>query len=212
MFQYGSQRQMFLLLNEHQLDISDFEFKLQEILPALETARMVFKSPEDIQNIVRSLGSTTLNSLQYKTDYKPSKIQQVQVPSLVPRMPTQFTLHRRLDIIRSEEVLITCMCIPDDNCLLLCNQKSNVLLVYSDSGDYLQDCKLSGEPCDIAVIPGENKAVVTLPYQSLIKFIDIITMKASSKYSIPVGSGVAIVKDTICVGGYERGYLHIYDK
>lgn len=210
MFQYGSQRQMFLLLNEHQLDISDFEFKLQEILPALETARMVFKSPEDIQNIVRSLGSTTLNSLQYKTDYKPSKIQQVQVPSLVPRMPTQFTLHRV--ITRSEEVLITCMCIPDDNCLLICNQKSNVLLVYSDSGDYLQDCKLSGEPWDIVVIPGENKAVVTLPYQSLIKFIDIITMKASSKYSIPVGSGVAIVKDTICVGGYERGYLHIYDK
>lgn len=52
-FQYGSQRQMFLL-NEHQLDISDFEFKLQEILPALETARMISKSQENIQNIVRS--------------------------------------------------------------------------------------------------------------------------------------------------------------
>lgn len=95
-------------------------------------------------------------------------------------MPTQFTLHRRLEIIRSGAVLLTSMCITDDNCLLLCNQKSNVLLVYNDSGDYLQDCKLSGEPWDIAKILGENKAVVTLPSHGSIEFIDINTMTASS--------------------------------
>ncbi|CAC5362329.1 unnamed protein product [Mytilus coruscus] len=86
----------------------------------------------------------------------------------------------------------------------------------NDSGDFLQHCHLSGNPRDIAVIPGEDKAVVTFLDQKSIQFIDIKTMKVGSTHFVPFRCrGVTIVKDKICVGGYytmRRKNLYILDK
>ncbi|XP_052059553.1 uncharacterized protein LOC127700192 isoform X2 [Mytilus californianus] len=210
---YGSQKQLFVLINKYKLEIIDLEIKLQKILPTLMTRRMIFKPREGIQNTITFLGPTRVKTLPYKAAYKPPKIHQVQVPSLIPQMPSKFRFERKIKINRSDDILITKMGITDDNRLLLCNNSETHLLVYSVSGDYLQDCELSGRSRDIAVIPGTEKAVVTLPFDLSIQYVDIKTMKAGSLFSVPFGCrGVAIVNDRICVGGYsERGNIRILE-
>ncbi|XP_052059554.1 uncharacterized protein LOC127700194 [Mytilus californianus] len=211
---YGSNKQMFVLLNQYKLEISDYENKLEEILPFLQTRRVTFHPPDNIKNTFISLGITRLSSMQYNADYKLPKMQQVQIPLLDAsiKKSKNFKLHRKIEIKRHDDVWISSMGITDDNRLLLCNFYGENVLVYSDSGDYLQDCKLSGEPWDIAVIPGAEKAVVTQPHQQSIQFIDTKTMKPGSTLSVPGDCyAVAIVNDKICVGGHQ-GYLYIVDK
>ncbi|XP_071173118.1 uncharacterized protein [Mytilus edulis] len=210
-FMYGSQEQMFVLIHKCIPNISVHELKLQEIVPTLETRRLVFQPPENIHNMVRSLGSTTVQPLPYEAGYKTSKIQQVQIPSLPSKMPTNFSLIQKIEIKRVS-VCLGSMGITEDSRLLLCNYNNSNLLVYnSDLGEYLQDCKLLGQPWDIAVIPNSDKAVVTLLDRSFIQFIDTKTMTAGFKTSLPdVCYGVTFVNGRICVGGYGR-YIHIVD-
>lgn len=61
------------------------------------------------------------------------------------------------------------------------------------------------------VIPGTEKAVVTLPIDLAIQYVNIKTMKAGSLFSVPFGCrGVAIVNIRICLGRYrERGRIRI---
>ncbi|XP_071176863.1 uncharacterized protein [Mytilus edulis] len=218
---YGSQYQLFVLINKYKLEIIDIEIKFRNMLPNLMTRSMKFQPREHIQNTITSLGSTRLNILQYKANYKQPNIQQVEVRSsasqlqteftLVSEMPTRFTLNRRIEIKQSKGILIRSMCITNTNRLLLCNTIGTNLLVYNEQGDYLQDCKLSGTSYDIAVIPDEDKAVVTLPKRRSIQFIDIKTMKAGSTHSVPKDCwNIAIANDKIYVGGYLT--LHILDK
>ncbi|CAG2233164.1 unnamed protein product [Mytilus edulis] len=79
---------------------------------------------------------------------------------------------------------------------------------FSDSGNYLQECLFSSAAWDIAVIPGEDKAVVTLPVQSSIQIIDIKTFSAGSIYPVPFACWViTIVNGKICVGGQKIVYI-----
>lgn len=202
---YNSQKQLFVLMKKYSLEIIDLEMKLQKTLPTLVTSKMIFQPQEDIQNTIKSLGSTRLKNLQYMVGYKSHKNKQVQVP----QMHLKLRFDSKIEIIR----MIRKMDITDDNRILLCNY-SSYLLVYSESGDYLQDCELSGKPWDIVVIPGEEKAVVTLPQEKSMQFIDIKTMTAGLTYSVPVGcNAVTIVNDKICLSGYlAGGNVYVFDK
>lgn len=201
---HGSQKQLFVLINKYKLEIRDLDFKLQNILPTLSmTSQIIFYPLEGVLNTtITSLGSIGRTTWQNKTYYTPPKFQQIQVPSFVPQMPKKFTLDRKIEIKRSDDILITKMCITNDNRLLLCNINGTNMLVYSDQGDYLQDCVLSAKSWDIAVIPGENRAVVTLPTHSAMQFIDITTMKAGPMYAgLMASCGVTIINGKICVSG-----------
>lgn len=208
----GSQRQMFVLIHKCKLEIVDLEIKLQDILQTIETRKIVFQPPDNITNTVISLGSTKLNCQHYNAVYRVPKMHQVQMPTFAPEMPTNFSLERKIEIKHSGNVFSSRICITDDNRLLLCSYGSPCLLVYSYNGDDLNDCKLSSYPRDITVIHGEDKAIVTLPDQHLIQFIDIKTMTPGSTHSVPGHCyGVTIVDDSICIAGYGR-YIHILDK
>lgn len=216
-FKNGSHEQMFVLINKHKLEISYYENQLQEIIPTLETRRLTFEPPDHIQIPVKSLGSTKLRSpLQYNAeyipDYKRPKMEPVQIPSLVSQIPLKLTLDRRTEIKHSRDLWISNMGVTYDNRLLLCNFYSKDLLVYSDRGEYLQDCKLAGESWDIAVIHDDDIAVVTQPLQQSIQFINVKTMTAGSILDVPGDCySVCIANDTICVGGHQ-GYLYIVNK
>lgn len=215
-FKNGSHEQMFVLINKYKLEILYYENQLQEIMPTLETRRLTFKPPDHIQNPVKSLGSTRLRSLQYNAEYNPDykrpKMEPVQIPSLVCQMPSKLTLDRKIEIKHSPDVWISNMGVTYDNRLLLCNFYSKDLLVYSDRGEYLQDCKLSGESWDIAIIHDDDIAVVTQPFQQSIQFINVKTMTAGSILYVPGDCySICIANDTICVGGH-KGYLYIVNK
>ncbi|CAG2216290.1 unnamed protein product [Mytilus edulis] len=213
-FKYGSQNQLFVLLNRYKLEISDYENKLKAILPTLKTRKITFHPPGNIINTFISLGSTRLTSMQYNAEYKLPRMQQVQAPLLDTsiQMTSNFTLHSKIEIKRPGGVWISSIGITDDNRLLLCNFYGGNVLVYSDNGVFLHDCKLSGEPWDIAVLSGEDKSVATQPHQHSIQFINTKTMKPGSTYSVPGDCyAIAVVNDKICVGGHQ-GYLYIVDK
>ncbi|VDH99037.1 Hypothetical predicted protein [Mytilus galloprovincialis] len=211
---YGSHKQLFVLLNRYKLEISDYENKLKAILPTLKTRKITFHPPDNFMNTFISLGSTRLNSMQYNADYQLPRMQQVQVPisDKSIQMTSKFTLHSKIEIKRPGGVWISSIGITDENRLLLCNFYGRNILLYSEKGDYLHDCKLSGEPWDIAVLSGEDKSVATQPHQHSIQFINTKTMKPGSTHSVPGDCyAIAVVNDKICVGGHQ-GYLYIVDK
>lgn len=208
----GSEKQIFVLMNYCKWEQVEYEAKLQEIIPTLEESHITFQPPDDILIALKPLGSIEVKSSKCTIEYKPPKAQQVQIPINVPQIARRFTVELKIEIQRPGDVWITGIAMTDDKRLLVCNRYSTDLLVYSYSADYLQDCKLSGQPWDIAVIPGENKAVVTLPDQKAIQFMNIKKMKASFPFPVPGRClGVAVVNDEICVGG-DGGYIYILDK
>lgn len=201
----SSQKELFVLNYKSKSEMVACKIKLQELLSTLKTRKIIYKPPTDIQNKVRSLGSIKLDS-------STCLIPEGHVPLLDPETPLQFILDLKIEIKRPGNVCITGMAITSDNRLLLCNYCSTSLLVYDDNGTYLQDCILSGSPCDIAVIPGEDKAVVTLPDEKSIQFIDITTMTAGSIRTLSVSYlGVAVVNEKICVWGIQGLYMSILD-
>lgn len=103
-FKYGSQKQLFVLINKYKLEIIDLEKKLQSILPTLMTRRMIFQPQDDIESTITSLGSTRVTTLQCEERYLPAKIQQVQISSLIPQMPSKFRFERKINIKRSGSI------------------------------------------------------------------------------------------------------------
>lgn len=206
---YGSQTQMFVLINKCKSEILHYERSLQKLLPTLLNRTLRFQPPDNIHGV--SLGSFRLNLTQKDLNYKPN-YKQAQIPICVSDTTKQFTLVHEIEISNSGNVWISNMGITDDNRLLLCNNNGTSLLVYKDSGEYIQDCKLADNPWDITVMPGEDKAVVTLPLQKSIQFINTKTLIAQPKHSIPGPCyGITTVNDKICVGGTQKK-LYILDK
>ncbi|XP_052062369.1 uncharacterized protein LOC127702278 [Mytilus californianus] len=213
-FKHGSENEIFVLLNICKWKFMEHEASLRDVIPTLKKKLITFMPQKAVPKPVRLLGSIELQSSQYNFNYKPTNIQQVQVPVTVYKMPTKFTLDYKVEIKQFGGVSVTGLCVTDDNRrILLCNHQSTKLLVYSDIGDYLQDCELSGDLWDIAVIPDEDKAVVTLPKENSVQFIDIKTMTAGSKHSVPDHCySVTIVNQKISVCGIYSRNLHILDK
>ncbi|VDI25105.1 Hypothetical predicted protein [Mytilus galloprovincialis] len=77
--------------------------------------------------------------------------------------------------------------VMDYNRLLLCfsGVKSKALSLWSETGDHIQDCALAESAWGIAMIPGTNEAIVTLPSINAVKFVDIISMVPDSVMNFP---------------------------
>ncbi|XP_071173123.1 uncharacterized protein [Mytilus edulis] len=208
---HGSDKQIFVWMNICKWKFIDYESNLHYIMPILEKRRITYRTPEDVKVPLRYIGKIDIQSTQYHLDYKPLKMLQVQAPVLDSQMPTKFTLDRIIVLEGSDNVLS--IGITDDNRLLICKKNTNFLLVYDECGDYLQRSKLFGQPRYVAVVPGEHKAIVTLPYHNSIQFINIKTMKPGSIHSLPDHCySVTIVDQKICLCGIDSRCLYILDK
>ncbi|CAC5399925.1 unnamed protein product [Mytilus coruscus] len=128
------------------------------------------------------------------------------------REETGRTFEKDVEELR-KNVQITAIAVTNDNRLILCNRYSNRLLVYSDSGKFLQDCTVLCKPWDIAILPDGNRGVVTLPLENSIQFLNISNM-TTDKEQISIHNkchGVAVVSDFIVVGANRELYILAMD-
>jgi hypothetical protein len=99
------------------------------------------------------------------------------------------------------------MAVTSDNKLLLCNYNSShpQVYIYKDYKTYEDEISFTCRPCCITVVPCTDKAVVTLPIEGSIQFINTTNNTKDNKIKIgEVCWGVTAVKDKIYIGGYRK--------
>jgi hypothetical protein len=97
------------------------------------------------------------------------------------------------------------MAVTSDNKLLLCNYKSSHVYIYKDYKTYEDEISFTSGPWCITVVPCTDKAVVTLPVEHSIQFINTTSNTKDNK--IKIGErceGVTAVKDKIYIGGISK--------
>ena len=99
------------------------------------------------------------------------------------------------------------MAVTSDNKLLLCNLDSShkKVYIYKDYKTYEDEISFTSEPCCITVVPCTDKAVVCLPLETSIQFINTTNNTKDNK--IKIGEScyrVTAGKDNIYICGHNK--------
>ena len=80
--------------------------------------------------------------------------------------------------------ILTDMAVTSDNKLLLCDCSDKKVYIYKDYKTYEDKISLTSKPCCITVVPCTDKAVVTLPEEGSIQFINTTNNTKDNKINI----------------------------
>jgi DNA-binding beta-propeller fold protein YncE len=118
---------------------------------------------------------------------------------------TEFIKEDEVKLKRGVQYMLTGMAVTSDNKLLLCNQLSSRVYIYKDYKTYEDEISLTSVPLCITVVPCTDKAVVTLPGEGSIQFINTTNNTKDNKINIGEWCiGVTVVKDKIYIGGRDK--------
>jgi hypothetical protein len=117
---------------------------------------------------------------------------------------TEFIKEDEINLTRG----VTDMAVTSDNKLLLCNYdySHKKVYIYKDYKTYEDEISLTSGPGCITVVPCTDKAVVTLPDEGSIQFINTTNNTKDNKINIGVMwcRGVTAGKDKIYIGGRDK--------
>jgi hypothetical protein len=114
---------------------------------------------------------------------------------------TEFIKEDGVELKHDEQYMLTGMAVTSDNKLLLCNHLSSRVDIYKDYKTYEDEISLTSRPWCITVVPCTDKAVVTLPHEISIQFINTTNNTKDNKINIGEWCrGVTVVKDKIYIG------------
>jgi hypothetical protein len=133
------------------------------------------------------------------------KVQHQQVKLDRRQTLTEFIKEGQVKLKRGERYWLTDMAVTSDNKLLLCNPQSSHVYIYEDYKTYADEISFTSRPHCITVVPCTDKAVVTLPGEYSIQFINTANNTKDNKINIGEWcGGVTAVKDKIYMGGYDK--------
>jgi hypothetical protein len=118
---------------------------------------------------------------------------------------TEFIKEGRVNLKPDVQYMLTDMAVTSDNKLLLCNYYDDKVNIYKDYKTYEDKISFTSRPDCITVVPCTDKAVVTLPHEESIQFIN--TTNNTKDNTINIGEwcrGVTAVKDKIYIGGHNK--------
>jgi hypothetical protein len=114
---------------------------------------------------------------------------------------TEFIKEDKINLTRG----VTDMAVTSDNKLLLCNYYDKKVYIYKDYKTYEDKISLTSGPRCITVVPCTDKAVVTLPLERSIQFINTTNNTKDNKINIGEDcEGVTAVKNKIYIGGRDK--------
>ncbi|CAG2220622.1 unnamed protein product [Mytilus edulis] len=213
--EHGSESQMLILLNTVRTEITKQSINFQEIILSLEMNGLDFEQV-DLISAITSMGLVKQTSSLCSVSYLPPKRMQAQIQQLQDKEPTKFELENKIHVSSGR---ISCIAVTDDNILLMCNDmhcyfKNNVI-ACKDTGEQIQACTISNRVFGISLIPHTKEAVVSLNDTKILQFVNISSMKPGRQLQVtmtdPCMYGIAIVRDTIIVGG-STGNVYIIEK
>jgi hypothetical protein len=118
---------------------------------------------------------------------------------------TEFIKEGRVNLKPDVQYRLTDMAVTSDNKLLLCNYSHQKVYIYKDCKTYEDEISLTSPPRCITVVPCTDKAVVTLPDEKSIQFINTTNNTKDNKINIGERCyGVTAVKDKIYIGGINK--------
>jgi hypothetical protein len=120
---------------------------------------------------------------------------------------TEFIKEDEIKLKPGKLYNLTDIAVTSDNKLLLCNHVSShhKVYIYKDYKTYEDEISLTSEPWCITVVPCTDKAVVCLPVEESIQFINTTNNTKDNK--IDMGErclSVTAVKDKIYICGYNK--------
>jgi hypothetical protein len=120
---------------------------------------------------------------------------------------TEFIKEDEINLPPGELYDLTDMAVTSDNKLLLCNYELShpKVYIYKDYKTYEDEISFTSEPMCITVVPCTDKAVVCLPGEKSIQFINTTNNTKDNKIKIrEVCCSVTAGKDNIYIGGYNK--------
>jgi hypothetical protein len=163
---------------------------------------------EEIKNVnIETIGSLSQITRPCPIKYKSKKVQHQQVQLDRRQTLTEFITEGEVNLKHGEQYMLIDMAVTSDNKLLLCNYKSShhKVYIYKDYKTYEDEISFTCQPQGITVVPCTDKAVVTLPGEDSIQFINTTNNTKDNK--IDIGEecyGVTAVKDKIYIGGVDK--------
>ena len=202
---HGSNNQLFLTLRKQITIIQKTEKKIHDMSSAINEIDMEFK---EIKNVnIETIGSLSQITRPCPIKYKSMKAQHQQVEVDRSQTLTEFIKEDKINLPPGERYDLIDIAVTSDNKLLLCNNLSShpKVDIYKDYKTYEDEISLTSEPLCITVVPCTDKAVVTLPLELSIQFINTTNNTKDNKIKIgEMCLGVTAVKDKIYIGGNNK--------
>jgi hypothetical protein len=202
---HGSNNQLFLTLRKQITIIQKTDKKIHDMSSAINEIDMEFK---EIKNVnIETIGSLSQITRPCPIKYKSMKAQHQQVKLDRSQTLTEFIKEDEINLPPGELYDLIDMAVTSDNKLLLCNRVSShqKVYIYKDYKTYEDEISLTSPPLCITVVPCTDKAVVTLPRERSIQFINTTNNTKDNKINIGEWCyGVTAVKDKIYIGGHNK--------
>jgi hypothetical protein len=136
---------------------------------------------------------------------KPMKAQHQQVEVDRSQTLSEFIKEDGVNLTGGVHYNLTDMAVTSDNKLLLCNHSHKKVHIYKDYKTYEDEISFTSKPLCITVVPCTDKAVVTLPEEDSIQFINTTNNTKDNKINIgELCYGVTAGKDKIYIGGNNK--------
>jgi hypothetical protein len=202
---HGSNNQLFLNLRKQITNIQKTENKIHDMTSAINEIDMEF---EEIKNVnIETIGSLSQITRPCPIKYKSMKVQHQHVKLDRRQTLTEFINEGEVKLKHGEQYYLTDMAVTSDNKLLLCNRQfaHQKVYIYKDYKTYEDEISFTSRPECITVVPCTDKAVVTLPGENSIQFINTTNNTKDNKIKIgEVCEGVTAVKDKIYIGVEDK--------
>jgi hypothetical protein len=202
---HGSNNQLFLTLRKQITNIQKTDKQIHDMTSAINEIDVEF---EEIKNVnIETIGSLSQITRPCPIKYKSMKAQHQQVQQDRSQTLTEFIEEGEVNLQHGEQYELTDMAVTSDNKLLLCNRQPShkKVYIYKDYKTYEDEISFTSPPDCITVVPCTDKAVVTLPWEGSIQFIN--TTNSTKDNKIKIGEmcwGVTAVKDKIYIGGNDK--------
>jgi hypothetical protein len=202
---HGSNNQLFLTLRKQITSIQKTDNKIHNMTSAINEIDMEF---EEIKNVnIETIGSLSQITRPCPIKYKSMKVQHPHVQQDRRQTLTEFIKEGKVNLKHGEQYDLRDMAVTSDNKLLLCNDLPShpKVYIYKDYKTYEDEISFNSGPCCITVVPCTDKAVVTLPCEKSIQFINTTNNTKDNKINIGEWcEGVTAVKDKIYLGGDSK--------
>ena len=198
---YSTNNQLFVVLRKQITNIQKTDTKIQDMMSTIKDVDMKFEENKNFK--IETIACISEITRPCPIQYKSMKIQQTQVQQDRTKTLTEFRKDGQVSLTHDEEYTLTDMAITSDNKLFICNYHSSdrKVYIYKDCNTYEDEISFTSRPYGITVVPCTDKAVVTLPAEDSIQFINTTNKK------VKIGDtchGVTAVKDKIYLGGNNK--------
>jgi hypothetical protein len=203
---HGSNNQLFLTLRKQITNIQKTDKKIHDMSSAINEIDMEFK---EIKNVnIETIGSLSQITRPCPIKYKSMNAQHQQVHQDRRQTLTEFIKEDEVKLKRGELYDLIDIAVTSDNKLLLCNFESDhrKVYIYKDYKTYEDEISFTCQPSSITVVPCTDKAVVTLPCDESIQFINTTNNTKENKIEF-IGEwcwSVTAVKDKIYIGASDK--------